>query len=239
MMNCRKQVSNVSLETSANLESSVNTYDITGTASADNYEVTVVKGTLTVTKASSEKLTDEDRNYTYSAGSKESIVTIDIASLLRADRGNTTYTKTVTDEKNILSDINVTEDGKLMYIVNKTGDIGDTAMVIVTAASENYNDYVWTLNVKLTDKLTVVEKSGAEVNVNGSLTLTVGEKISSLKLNTTEAAFVREDGEVVLGTLNWTTPEAVVDMETTKADWKFIPEDTETYKECTGTEDIQ
>lgn len=57
------------------------------------------------------------------------------------------------------------------------------------------------VNITLTDKLSIAPKEGEEAAIEGNNELTYGQKISDLKLNTTKAKFIAEDGRKLLG--NW------------------------------------
>lgn len=110
---------------------------------------------------------------------------------------------------------------------------GITATIAVTATMANYKDVTYTLTVKITDKFVVTEKAGAKVS-SDSTSLVYGQKISALKLNTTEAKFVA-NGTEVAGTLSWETPDEVLNAGSHQVIWKFVPENEALYQGCTGT----
>ena len=98
-----------------------------------------------------------------------------------------------------------------------------------------------TLNIDISlIKVKPVEKTAAEVAISGTNILTYGSKLNCLKLNTSEVVFV-ENGEttIIPGTLAWSTPDMVLAVGTTKAVWRFIPDDNISYLEATGELDIE
>lgn len=171
--------------------------------------------------------------YTYKQG--VSNVAVDVAGMLPADKGNTTYSVSTTDASTILENVSVLKNGNLTYDVKSfdTYTEGITATIAVTATMANYKDVTYTLTVKITDKFVVTEKAGAKVS-SDSTSLVYGQKISALKLNTTEAKFVA-NGTEVAGTLSWETPDEVLNAGSHQVIWKFVPENEALYQGCTGT----
>lgn len=171
--------------------------------------------------------------YTYKQGASN--VAVDVAGMLPADKGNTTYSVSTTDAGAILENVSVDKNGNLTYYVKSfdTYTEGITATITVTATMANYKDVTYTLTVKITDKFVVTEKAGAEVS-SDSTSLVYGQKISALKLNTKEAKFVA-NGTEVAGTLSWETPNEVLNAGSHQVTWKFVPENEALYQECTGT----
>ena len=171
--------------------------------------------------------------YTYKQGASN--VAVDVAGMLPADKGNTTYSVSTTDASTILENVSVLKNGNLTYDVKSfdTYTEGITATIAVTATMANYKDVTYTLTVKITDKFVVTEKAGAKVS-SDSTSLVYGQKISALKLNTTEAKFVA-NGTEVAGTLSWETPDEVLNAGSHQVIWKFVPENEALYQGCTGT----
>ena len=171
--------------------------------------------------------------YTYKQGASN--VAVDVAGMLPADKGNTTYSVSTTDASTILENVSVLKNGNLTYDVKSfdTYTEGITATIAVTATMANYKDVTYTLTVKITDKFVVTEKAGAKVS-SDSTSLVYGQKISALKLNTTEAKFVA-NGTEVAGTLSWETPDEVLNAGSHQVTWKFVPENEALYQGCTGT----
>lgn len=170
--------------------------------------------------------------YTYKQGASN--VAVDVAGMLPADKGNTTYSVSTADAGTILENVSVDKNGNLTYNVKSFDNYTDgiTATIAVTATMANYKDVTYTLTVKITDKFVVTEKAGAKVS-SDSTSLVYGQKISALKLNTTEAKFVA-NGTEVAGTLSWETPDEVLNAGSHQVIWKFVPENEALYQGCTG-----
>ena len=211
-------------------------YDVTFTPSdKDNYNAVDTKLALTVNKAASAALSGESRSYIYAEGSNDKAETMDVAGKLPADRGNTTFTLAAEDTDGLLSDVTVDTDGKLSYKVKQlTADkAGKSAAITVTASMENYEDAVYTMTIRITDKKLVALKSGNAVSVNGSNALTYGDKLS--KLSFSSATFVEADTSTeVKGTLKWADPDCIPTAGTTQAGWVFKPDDSKHYEDLTG-----
>ena len=171
--------------------------------------------------------------YTYKQGASN--VAVDVAGMLPADKGNTTYSVSTADAGTILENVSVDKNGNLTYNVKSFDNYTDgiTATIAVTATMANYKDVTYTLTVKITDKFVVTEKAGAKVS-SDSTSLVYGQKISALKLNTTEAKFVA-NGTEVAGKLSWETPDEVLNAGSHQVIWKFVPENEALYQGCTGT----
>lgn len=171
--------------------------------------------------------------YTYKQGASN--VAVDVAGMLPADKGNTTYSVSTADAGTILENVSVDKNGNLTYNVKSfdTYTEGITATIAVTATMANYKDVTYTLTVKITDKFVVTEKAGAKVS-SDSTSLVYGQKISALKLNTTEAKFVA-NGTEVAGKLSWETPNEVLNAGSHQVTWKFVPKNEALYQGCTGT----
>lgn len=171
--------------------------------------------------------------YTYKQGASN--VAVDVAGMLPADKGNTTYSVSTADAGTILENVSVDKNGNLTYNVKSFDNYTDgiTATIAVTATMANYKDVTYTLTVKITDKFVVTEKAGAKVS-SDSTSLVYGQQISALKLNTTEAKFVA-NGTEVAGTLSWETPDEVLNAGSHQVIWKFVPENEALYQGCTGT----
>lgn len=171
--------------------------------------------------------------YTYKQGASN--VAVDVAGMLPADKGNTTYSVSTADAGTILENVSVDKNGNLTYNVKSFDNYTDgiTATIAVTATMANYKDVTYTLTVKITDKFVVTEKAGAKVS-SDSTSLVYGQKISALKLNITEAKFVA-NGTEVAGTLSWETPDEVLNAGSHQVIWKFVPENEALYQGCTGT----
>ena len=191
---------------------------------------------FTINKAAEPTIAGEERSYAYSAGSDGKTIGVDIAGKLPTDRGTTAYALTNTYNEQLLSDVAVDQDGKLTYKVKEADEsqVGATATITVTASMLNYEDAVYTMTIKITDKKLVTLKSRNTVSVNGSNALTYGEKLS--KLSFSSVTFVEADTDTeVKGTLKWADPDCIPTAGTTQAGWVFKPDDSKYYEDLTGT----
>ena len=191
---------------------------------------------FTINKAAEPTIAGEERSYAYSAGSDGKTIGVDIAGKLPTDRGTTAYALTNTYNEQLLSDVAVDQDGKLTYKVKEADEsqVGATATITVTASMLNYEDAVYTMTIKITDKKIVTLKSGNTVSVNGSNALTYGDKLS--KLGFSDVTFVEADTDTeVKGTLKWADPDCIPTAGTTQAGWVFKPDDSKYYEDLTGT----
>ena len=191
---------------------------------------------FTINKAASPNIGDEEKSYSYVAGSDDKAISVDIAGKLPTDRGTTTYAVAMTDTEQLLSEVTVDTAGNLTYKVNQvdSSKVGKTAIITVTASMLNYEDAVYTMTIKITDKKLVTLKSGNTVSVNGSNALTYGDKLS--KLGFSDVTFVGADTNTeVKGTLEWADPDCIPTAGTTQAGWVFKPADSKHYEDLTGT----
>lgn len=217
----------IKLKTTAVKDSEPGEYDIVlDTAGNTNYDVSVIKGTLTINKKEAISLPEEQRNYSYITGSGNNAVTIDIASKLPEDIGTAKYSVSVNGtDSAIIDSPSVSTDGKLTYKVPAAGDstaVGKKAVIIVTIASSHYEDFPYKVNVELTDKIQVTSKDPVKLVSN---TLVYGEKLSSLSF--AKAEFVEEGtGNKVEGSLTFKEPDTVPEAGTTSAEWVFTPANT-------------
>ena len=206
-------------------------------AETDNYAgLTSDPVVFTINKAASPNIGDEEKSYSYAAGSDGKAISVDIAGKLPTDRGTTAYALTNTYNEQLLSDVAVDQDGNLTYKVNEAdkSQVGATTTITVFASMENYNVARYVLTIEITDKKLVTLKSGNTVSVNGSNALTYGEKLS--KLGFSDVTFVEADTNTeVKGTLEWADPDCIPTAGTTQAGWVFKPADSKQYGELTGT----
>lgn len=203
---------------------------------ADRYEFITCDVTPEVAKAAAPKITDEEKSCIYAVGTTGKAVSVDVAAKLPADRGTTTYTLATNDNEKLLSEVRVDKNGYLTYQVNQAdrSKIDKKAVITVTAAMQGYENAVYTLTIRITDKKKVVLQSGSKVSVTGSNALTYGEKLSKLILG--NAVFVEAGTtNVVKGTLTWSNPNQIPAVGTTQADWIFKPADSNQYAELTGS----
>ena len=206
-------------------------------AETDNYAgLTSDPVVFTINKAASPNIGDEEKSYSYTAGSDGKAISVDIARKLPTDRGTTTYAVAMTDTEQLLSEVTVDTAGNLTYKVNQvdSSKVGKTAIITVTASMENYANAGYTLTISITDKKTVEIKGGNSVSVDGSNVLIYGEKISKLTLGNIVFVEAGTD-DVIEGILSWSNPDEIPAAGTTQEGWVFKPADSKHYEELTGT----
>lgn len=159
--------------------------------------------------------------------------TVDLSSLIA--EGGTAVLGSVTDDAGVLAGTCSVSEGILRFgFVNDASKVGKTAKVKVNVTgADNYEDYTITVTLTVEAKLTP--------SPEGALTLspaeiTYGEKLGAIAISGTMQA----DGRTVAGTFTWQEPDTVLDAGThAGAAWKFMPDDTKTYVEATGTVTVQ
>ena len=159
--------------------------------------------------------------------------TVDLSSLIA--EGGTAALGSVTDDAGVLNGTCSISEGILRFgFADDASKVGKTAKVKVNVTgADNYDDYTITVTLTVEAKLT----PGPE----GALTLspaeiTYGEKLGAIAISGTMQA----DGRTVAGTFTWQEPDTVLDAGThAGAAWKFMPDDTKTYVEATGTVAVQ
>lgn len=159
--------------------------------------------------------------------------TVDLSSLIA--EGGTAVLGSVTDDAGVLNGMCSVSEGILRFgFVNDASKVGKTAKVKVNVTgADNYEDYTITVTLTVEAKLTP--------SPEGALTLspaeiTYGEKLGAIAISGTMQA----DGRTVAGTFTWQEPDMVLDAGThAGAAWKFMPDDTKTYVEATGTVTVQ
>lgn len=187
---------------------------------------------VTVTKKNAPKINDVEKSYCYTIGADNQ--KIDLNDYLPEDIKNSTYeAKIMNPSRKIVTEANK-ENKTYSYNVSKDGQVGDQAKIQFTVRSDNYEDITFNVNIALSDKLTVTPKTGNEPAIEGSNELIYGQKISTLKLNTSEAKFIAEDGTEVTGTLKFSGLDKIPDAGTKTAQYTFTPDKAQ-YKTYTGT----
>ena len=159
--------------------------------------------------------------------------TVDLSSLIA--EGGTAVLGSVTDDAGVLNGTCSISEGILRFgFADDASKVGKTAKVKVNVTgADNYEDYTITVTLKVEAKLTP--------SPEGALTLspaeiTYGEKLGAIAISGTMQA----DGRTVAGTFTWQEPDTVLDAGThAGAAWKFMPDDTKTYVEATGTVTVQ
>lgn len=159
--------------------------------------------------------------------------TVDLSSLIA--EGGTAVLGSVTDDAGVLNGTCSISEGILRFgFADDASKVGKTAKVKVNVTgADNYEDYTITVTLTVEAKLTP--------SPEGALTLspaeiTYGEKLGAIAISGTMQA----DGRTVAGTFTWQEPDTVLDAGThAGAAWKFMPDDTKTYVEATGTVTVQ
>lgn len=159
--------------------------------------------------------------------------TVDLSSLI--EEGGTAVLGSVTDDAGVLNGTCSISEGILRFgFADDASKVGKTAKVKVNVTgADNYEDYTITVTLTVEAKLTP--------SPEGALTLspaeiTYGEKLGAIAISGTMQA----DGRTVAGTFTWQEPDTVLDAGThAGAAWKFMPDDTKTYAEATGTVAVQ
>ena len=159
--------------------------------------------------------------------------TVDLSSLIA--EGGTAALDSVTDDAGVLNGTCSVSEGILRFgFADDASKVGKTAKVKVNVTgADNYDDYTITVTLTVEAKLTP--------SPEGALTLspaeiTYGEKLGTIAISGTMQA----DGRTVAGTFTWQKPDTVLDAGThAGAAWKFMPDDTKTYVEATGTVTVQ
>lgn len=195
---------------------------------------TTVTGTIedyTVEKAEALLLKDIQETCCYGTASANR--TLDIASILPANRGTTTYSVTTDDTRQILENVAVSEAGILTYSVKGSTAIGDSAVITVQASMENYETSSLRVLIQIADKKGISEKTDAAVAIVGNDAFIYGQSLQSAALNADSAIFIDDDGEEVDGTLNWVNPDEIPEVGAANVTWIFRPTDPQ-YSECSG-----
>lgn len=159
--------------------------------------------------------------------------TVDLSNLIA--EGGTAVLGSVTDDAGVLAGTCSVSEGILRFgFADDASKVGKTAKVKVNVTgADNYEDYTITVILTVEAKLTP--------SPEGALTLspaeiTYGEKLGAIAISGTMQA----DGRIVAGTFTWQEPDTVLDAGThAGAAWKFMPDDTKTYVEATGTVTVQ
>ena len=186
---------------------------------------------VTVIKKRAPKINDLEKSYCYTIGADNQ--KIDLNDYLPEDIKNSTYeAKIMNPSRKIITEANK-ENKTYSYNVSKDGQVGDQAKIQFTVRSDNYEDITFNVNIALSDKLTITPKTGNEPAIEGSNELIYGQKISTLKLNTSEAKFIAEDGTEVTGTLKFSGLDKIPDAGTKTAQYTFTPDKAQ-YKTYTG-----
>lgn len=176
-----------------------------------------------------------EESFIYSAESKGEI---DIAEKIigltdeKCGKLGTLSVSEKTDSAKIISNARVSDRGMLTFDVGK-GAIGDYAIITVKAETQNYESVTVDVVITLDDKYATKEKGKVTAGNN----LIYGQPLSDITFK--PYTFVTTDGkQTVSGKLEWENPDYIPSVSEKTANWKFTPDNTEIYKECSGTASI-
>ena len=125
------------------------------------------------------------------------------------------------------------EYGKLALNFTDTGTMeGPIGTITVTVHSANYKDITLTINILATAKIVPQLEGTLKLT---PFEITYGEKLSNITISGTMTA----NGREITGRFAWQNPVGVLNAGNQEATWKFIPEDTQTYAEYTGTTTVR
>lgn len=226
----------IDLTTNADSNSSVGQYDITGTASNQNYDVTIAGGkkALTITKAAAPEPTRVEKSYIYASVPKYLVsIYLSKAMNLPADCGEVTYTSgETTGDMSILTRTAV-YNSTFEYGLRDdlTADkIGATVVVKVSVQMENYEDTYYELTIQIVDKKDITGSASAKNSIRYGQTL----KDVELAGTFTDA----ENTDITLaGAFTILNGDNMPSAGTAEVRWTFTPTDKK-YKPVNGTTNI-
>ena len=226
----------IDLTTNADTNSPVGQYDITGTASNQNYNVTIAGGkkALTITKAAAPEPTRVEKSYTYASVPKYLVnIYLSKAINLPADCGEVTYTSgETTGDMSILTRTAV-YNSTLEYGLRDdlTADkIGATVVVKVSVQMENYEDTYYELTIQIVDKKDITGSASAKNSIR------YGQILKDVELAGTFTD--AENTNITLaGTFTILNGDNMPSAGTAEVRWTFTPTDKK-YKPVNGTTDI-
>lgn len=226
----------INLTTNADSNSPVGQYDITGTASNQNYDVTIAGGkkALTITKAAAPEPTRVEKSYIYASVPKYLVsVYLSKAMNLPADCGEVTYTSgETTGDMSILTRTAV-YNSTFEYGLRDdlTADkIGAKVVVKVSVQMENYEDTYYELTIQIVDKKDITGSASAKNSIRYGQTL----KDVELAGTFTDA----ENTDITLaGTFTILNGDNMPSAGTAEVRWTFTPTDKK-YKPVNGTTNI-
>lgn len=226
----------IDLTTNADSNSSVGQYDITGTASNQNYDVTIAGGkkALTITKAAAPEPTRVEKSYIYASVPKYLVsIYLSKAMNLPADCGEVTYTSgETTGDMSILTRTAV-YNSTFEYGLRDdlTADkIGATVVVKVSVQMENYEDTYYELTIQIVDKKDITGSASAKNSIR------YGQILKDVELAGTFTD--AENTDITLaGTFTILNGDNMPSAGTAEVRWTFTPTDKK-YKPVNGTTNI-
>lgn len=188
-----------------------------------------VARTFTIDKAAPKQSEVDADSHTYSCR-VDNADRVDLTAYLPKDHGEITAATAAADGTLTYSSAPSVANGVLSYTI-KSGKAA-SGVINVTVSTANYTDITIRIPVKTKDIGILKLKAGSAVTLQNA-TLTEGEKLSALKFN--DAVFVDEEGNEVIGTLVFRTPDVAPAVGTAEVEWVFRPKDADSYAEARGT----
>lgn len=193
------------------------------------YYTDSVARTFTIAKAAPKQSVVDADSHTYSCR-VDNADRVDLTAYLPKDHG-AIKTATATEDRVLTySSAPSVANGVLSYTI-KSGKAA-SGVINVTVSTANYTDITVRIPVTTKDIGILKLKDGSAVTLQNA-TLTDGEKLSALKFN--DAVFVDEEGNEVIGTLVFRTPDVAPAVGTAEVEWVFRPKDADSYAEARGT----
>ena len=187
-----------------------------------------VARTFTIAKAAPKQSVVDADSRTYSCH-VDNADRVDLTAYLPKDHGGITAATAAADGTLTYSSAPSVAGGVLSYTI-KSGEAASGA-INVTVSTVNYEDITIRIPVTTKDIGILKLKDGSAVTLQNA-TLTEGEKLSALKFN--DAVFVDEEGNEVIGTLVFRTPDVAPAVGTAEVEWVFQPDNGKTYMEIAG-----
>lgn len=188
-----------------------------------------VERTFTIDKAAPKQSVVDADSHTYSCR-VDNADRVDLTAYLPKDHGAIKTATATEDGVLTYSSAPSVANGVLSYTI-KSGKAA-SGVINVTVSTANYTDITIRIPVKTKDIGILKLKDGSAVTLQNA-TLTEGEKLSALKFN--DAVFVDEEGNEVIGTLVFRTPDVAPAVGTAEVEWVFRPKDADSYAEARGT----
>ena len=188
-----------------------------------------VARTFTIAKAAPKQSVVDADSHTYSCR-VDNADRVDLTAYLPKDHGGITAATATEDGTLTYSSAPSVANGVLSYTI-KSGKAA-SGVINVTVSTANYTDITVRIPVTTKDIGILKLKDGSAVTLQNA-TLTDGEKLSALKFN--DAVFVDEEGNEVIGTLVFRTPDVAPAVGTAEVEWVFRPKDADSYAEARGT----
>ncbi|MCI6552482.1 MAG: S-layer homology domain-containing protein, partial [Lachnospiraceae bacterium] len=150
--------------------------------------------TVNVAKKSGYTVADINRSYLYS---RDNADTIDLSGYLPANCGNVNYGAPQVNGALYTEDgAPAVSDGRLSYTVKQAVSADVVGTIKVNVATDNYEDFIITVNVRLIDKIPVIGEavvSGLAAPAAGKAPVYEGVSVS----------FGREQSEIPAGNITW------------------------------------